>query len=95
MISVIAKFDVKKDKVDEFLVHAKRLVEESRKEAVNVSYNLNRDVMEDNIFTFIEVWESLEGLKEHMNTKHFKEIIGAVDSLKNSLEIKTLKEVKL
>ena len=95
MISVIAKFDVKKDKVDEFLVHAKRLVEESRKEAVNVSYNLNRDAMEDNIFTFIEVWESLEGLKEHMNTKHFKEIIGAVDSLKNSLEIKTLKEVKL
>ncbi|MGL5069554.1 MAG: putative quinol monooxygenase [Sarcina sp.] len=95
MISVIAKFDVKKDKVDEFLVHAKRLVEESRKEAVNVSYNLNRDVMEDNIFTFIEVWESPEGLKEHMNTKHFKEVIGAVDSLKNSLEIKTLKEVKL
>ena len=93
MISVIAKFDVKKDKVDEFLKHATRLVTESRKENINVSYNLTRDVLEDNIFTFIEVWESPEALKEHMNTKHFKEVIGAVDSLKNSLEIKTLEEV--
>ncbi|WP_297522348.1 putative quinol monooxygenase [uncultured Clostridium sp.] len=95
MISVIAKFDVKKDKVDEFLKHALRLVEESRKEKINISYNLTRDVMEDNIFTFIEVWESPKALKEHMDTKHFKEVIGAVDSLKNSLEIKTLEEVTL
>ena len=75
MVKVIAKFFVKEDKVEEFLKLASILVEESRKEAGCVSYNLLQDVSNPQTLIMVEEWESAGILKTHMASAHFTSII--------------------
>jgi len=75
MVKVIAKFFVKEDKVEEFLKLANVLVEESRKEAGCVSYNLLQDVSNPQTLIMVEEWESAGILKTHMASAHFTSII--------------------
>ena len=75
MVKVIAKFFVKEDKVEEFLKLANVLVEESRKEAGCVSYNLLQDVSNPQTLIMVEEWESAKILKTHMASAHFTSII--------------------
>nr|WP_321376627.1 putative quinol monooxygenase [uncultured Bacteroides sp.] len=75
MVKVIAKFFVKEDKVEEFLKLANVLVEESRKEAGCVRYNLLQDVSNPQTLIMVEEWESAGILKTHMASAHFTSII--------------------
>nr|WP_320038006.1 putative quinol monooxygenase [uncultured Bacteroides sp.] len=75
MVKVIAKFFVKEDKVEDFLKLANVLVEESRKEAGCVSYNLLQDVSNPQTLIMVEEWESAGILKTHMASAHFTSII--------------------
>ena len=75
MVKVIAKFFVKEDKVEEFLKLANVLVEESRKEAGCVRYNLLQDVSNPQTLIMVEEWESAGILKRHMASAHFTSII--------------------
>ena len=75
MVKVIAKFFVKEDKVEEFLKLASVLVEESRKEAGCVRYNLLQDVSNPQTLIMVEEWESAKILKTHMASAHFTSII--------------------
>ena len=75
MIKVIAKMIIKEDKVEGLINSIAGLVEETRKEAGCIEYNLFQDVNIKNQFTFIEEWDSPEALKSHMSSKHFQEMI--------------------
>ncbi|MBR0271851.1 MAG: antibiotic biosynthesis monooxygenase [Methanobrevibacter sp.] len=46
------------------------LIEKSKAEEGNIDYNLYDDV-NDGSLMFVEKWESVEDLKEHMQTEHF------------------------
>ena len=81
MVKVIAKFFVKEDKVEEFLKLANVLVEESRKEAGCVSYNLLQDVSNPQTLIMVEEWESAKILKTHMASAHFTSIIPEMSQL--------------
>lgn len=88
MIAVYAKGIVSDDNSKEFIELATKLIEETRKEAGNVSYELIRGVDSKNLFAFLEKWESQEALKAHMNTKHFKSIVPQIGKLlEGELEI--------
>lgn len=81
MLRVTARNVVSKGKVGEFLETVKPLIEATRKEEGCMQYELHRDLGNENILTFLEIWESKERLDAHMETSHFKEAIPKLGAL--------------
>lgn len=93
MIIIVAKSVVKEGKVQEFKNLAKELVKESRKEPGCISYDLNQDLNNKNILTFIEVWESKEAIELHNNSDHFTSIVPKLGELRASSEVNLYERV--
>lgn len=81
MLRVIAKCLVKAEEIQTFKQYTIKLIEETRKEAGNISYALYEDIANPQIITFIEEWQDKEALDQHMNSEHFKEIFPKLKAL--------------
>lgn len=76
MIKIVAKNYVKKDKINDFISMVTKLVQETnQKDEGCIHYELFQDINNPSILTIIEEWESKEALAQHMNAKHFQEIV--------------------
>ncbi|MDD3069473.1 MULTISPECIES: putative quinol monooxygenase [Methanocorpusculum] len=75
MITIIAKCTAKKDTVDDLLELALELVQSSRKEKGNVSYDFYQDITSPEKFTFIECWKDQAAIDSHNATPHFKHFV--------------------
>ncbi|MDR1616793.1 MAG: antibiotic biosynthesis monooxygenase [Syntrophomonadaceae bacterium] len=71
MLLVTAKLKVKEGKQKEFIGQTKDLLENTRKEEGNISYNLFNETDDETRFIFVEEWESDEALKAHTKAPHF------------------------
>lgn len=92
MLFVVAKSVVKQGMVEEYKKLTVKLIEETRKEPGNISYDLCQDVDNPNVLTFIEKWQDKEVFAAHMQTAHFKEIVPALRELRESSEINVYQE---
>lgn len=72
MITIVARCSVKPEKTDEFMKVALDLVDASRGEEGNVSYDLYADLTDPAKFTFIEIWRDRAAIDAHNGTAHFK-----------------------
>lgn len=74
MIGVRAAANVRPEHVEAFLASAQKLVEATRKEAGNLSYDFGSLAEEgaEGQFAFIERWATQEALDEHLESEHFK-----------------------
>ncbi len=89
MILVVANVFLKDGMEAKFVESAKKCVEATVKEAGNITYELNANALEKNKFTFVETWESMEALQQHMQEEHFKALGDEIkDLLAKELEIK-------
>lgn len=89
MIAVYAKNVIKESKVEEFITLAKELIEETRKEDGNISYELIRVVNTNNELVFLEKWENNDVLATHMKTEHFTTIVPKLgEMIEGEMEIK-------
>jgi len=76
MIKVVAGNTVKKEKIEEFILLAQKLVEATNKyDEGCIHYELYQDINNPQVLTFIEEWESMDALNKHMDADHFKEIV--------------------
>lgn len=82
MITIIAKNLIKQGKTEEFKALSKELINQSRKEKGNISYNLYEDTTDSNILTFIEQWQDKEAINLHNNSAHFTSIVPKFAELK-------------
>ena len=82
MIVVYAKSNIKEENAEKFLELAEKLVEETRKETGNISYELIRDLEDRTTFAFLEKWENPEFLDAHMKTPHFTSIIPQIGEIR-------------
>lgn len=73
-IRVVAKNQVKPEKVQEFMDLCKKLVEASLKDEGCIEYGLYGELENSGILTFLEEWEDEKSLDAHLNSNHFKEI---------------------
>ncbi|MFA9463122.1 MAG: putative quinol monooxygenase [Velocimicrobium sp.] len=74
MIKVVAQNNIKENKTDEFIVLAKKLVQDTRKyDAGCIRYELLQDVKNPQLLMMLEEWEDRESLNKHMSSKHFKD----------------------
>ncbi|AQQ70248.1 Putative monooxygenase YcnE [Limihaloglobus sulfuriphilus] len=65
-IIVIAEAEIKDGMVEEVLPQLEALVESTRKEPGCIEYNLHRDLENEKVFMFYEVWESKAHLETHI-----------------------------
>ncbi|MDD3141050.1 MAG: putative quinol monooxygenase [Lachnospiraceae bacterium] len=84
MIAVYADCNVKEEHVAEFISVAKELIEKTREEVGNISYELIRSTSDEGVFAFLEKWKSEEALELHMVTGHFTGIVPRLSQLMNS-----------
>ena len=82
MIKVIAKQFIRDGKVEEFKKVVTVLLAETKKEEGCIAYQLFQDLNNNDIFTFIEEWQSQEALQSHMKSKHFVEAMPKLNELR-------------
>ena len=57
MLTVIAQFSVKVDKINDFLAQCQELIKHTRQETGCVSYELQQNSEQANHYVFIEQWK--------------------------------------
>ena len=75
MIHILASFEVKNDKLSDFIILCNELIEESRKEKGCISYHLQQNTEKENHLVFVEEWESNEAIEQHNASRHFTRIV--------------------
>ncbi|WP_099204134.1 putative quinol monooxygenase [Scatolibacter rhodanostii] len=75
MITIVAKNIVKPECKADFLAAVQPLIEASRAEEGNISYDLFEDLSNANILTFIERWKDQEAINTHNTSSHFTSIL--------------------
>ncbi|WP_028857697.1 putative quinol monooxygenase [Psychrilyobacter atlanticus] len=93
MIKITAKANVKKENIDLYLKVASVLTDASRNEEGNISYGLFQDTENPSTLTFIEEWKSLEAVKIHEESEHFKTNISKLIELAESIDINVYNQV--
>lgn len=71
MMIIHAHLQVKPDQQQAFLDECKILVQASREEAGNISYDLMKSTEQDGHFTMVEVWKDPEAIAAHNTSEHF------------------------
>lgn len=81
MLMVYAKCVVAGIHTQNFLELAEKLVNETRKEPGNISYELVQGAQAKNIYAFAERWKDQEALDLHMGMPHFQTLIQQIEKL--------------
>ncbi|MCC8186044.1 MAG: antibiotic biosynthesis monooxygenase [Bacteroides sp.] len=87
MITIVARCVVKKGCKEDFVAAVQKMITESRKEPGNVSYTLMKDVDNEDALAFIEEWKDPDAIEEHGAQLHFREGIGNIRELIESMDI--------
>ena len=75
MITIVARGSVREDGIADLERLALELVEASRSEEGNVSYDFYADLADPAKFTFIEVWKDRDAIDLHNATAHFQSFV--------------------
>lgn len=94
MITIIAKFDVLPQSIEEFKKCAVNAVRDTRKEKGNLAYKIYQDRTDVTKFTFIEEWLNDTAIEQHNNSKHFLKFADEIKPLiKGDIKIEQLNKV--
>ena len=80
-IIMCARFQAKKEKLEELKERLLEMVELTSKEEGNLFYNLHVDNMDSTIFYFLEGWKNAEALASHDQTPYVRAIIADAPEL--------------
>ncbi|MCC8019493.1 MAG: antibiotic biosynthesis monooxygenase [Rikenellaceae bacterium] len=87
MITVIAKAVLKEGTKEQFKEVTRNLVDGSRKETGNISYDLYEDMDDSSVMCFIEVWRDEAAIEAHNASGHFRDGIAAIKPLTTNLTV--------
>jgi len=90
-LTIVATITVKPEYKDDVLKAIKTVVDATRKESGNISYNVFENVKNPLKFVFIEKWKSQDAIDSHNKSAHFNDFVKAVEG-KATLEANTLKQ---
>ena len=89
-LSLLAKFEVKKDQIDFFKSEALKLIDASKNEQGCIYYSLHQNNEKSDVLVFTEIWESEDALEEHKNTAHFKAFFSIIENLIESVSLEQM-----
>jgi quinol monooxygenase YgiN len=102
MVSVVASIRVKTGRLSDYLAILKAIMQAVRRErgcieyvpAVDIDANLPPQVLDKNVVTILEKWESLEALHAHLGSPHMQDYREKVKDIVENVSLKVLQEVK-
>ena len=92
-LKIVAIIILKPEYKDEVLKALHNVVDATRKEEGNVSYDLHQSTSESLSYTILEVWKSEEAIAIHNASTHFDEFKKAIDGKISDLQITIIKQV--
>jgi quinol monooxygenase YgiN len=92
-LKIVAAIVVKAAYQDELEKVFRTVVDATRKEAGNVSYDLHQDCQNPLKYTILEVWKSQAAIDEHNASAHFKAFVEAVEGKVDSLTVDVIKQI--
>ncbi|MDL2215285.1 antibiotic biosynthesis monooxygenase [Dysgonomonas sp. OttesenSCG-928-M03] len=92
-LRIIATIVVKAEYKKEVLLAIHNVVDETRKEEGNISYELHENVNNHLEYTIFEVWKSQEAIDLHNASTHFDEFKKAIDGKIDGLKIDVIRKV--
>lgn len=87
MIKIVALITVKPEHRETLSDLFAQLVQASRAEAGNDSYDLHQDIQNPDRFVFVESWKSQAAVDEHNASAHFQAFVKAIEGKADHLEI--------
>jgi quinol monooxygenase YgiN len=92
-LKIVATIVAKPQFQDELLKVFHAVVDETRKEDGNVSYELHQDINNPLKYIILEVWKSQDAINLHNESAHFKAFVAAVEGKTDSLTVEIIKKV--
>ncbi len=92
-LKIIAVVVVKEAFRDEMEKIFRTVVDETRKESGNISYDLHQDCKNHLKYTILEVWKSQAAIDEHNESAHFKVFVAAIEGKVDSLTVDLIKRI--
>ena len=92
-LKIVATIVVKKDFQEEVLKAMYKVVDETQKEAGNISYILHQDTTNPLKYIILETWKSQESIDSHNNSDHFNKFKQAIDGKLDGLAIDIIKAI--
>ncbi|SFC66073.1 Quinol monooxygenase YgiN [Bacillus sp. OV322] len=77
MLIIHAGFTIDSAKHEEFLKEISPLIDASRAEEGNISYDLYKHTEKENVYTMVEVWQDLQAVESHNKSSHFTSFTAA------------------
>jgi len=102
MINVIASICVKTGKIADYLTILKANMQAIKKEkgyieyvpTVDIDAKLPLQVLDNNVITILEKWESIEAFHAHLKASHMLDYREKIKTMIESVSVKVLQEVK-
>ncbi|GHV69128.1 antibiotic biosynthesis monooxygenase [Bacteroidia bacterium] len=69
------------------------VVDGTRKEEGNVSYELHQDVKNALKYVILEVWKSQQAIDYHNESAHFKAFVAAIDGKVEALTVDVIEKI--
>ncbi|WP_335872265.1 putative quinol monooxygenase [Bacillus sp. 2205SS5-2] len=88
MIIIHAGFQINPVKEQAFLEEIRSLVDASRAEEGNISYDLMKDTEKNHVYMMVEAWKDGAAVESHNSSDHFKAFVEkAPDYLSAPLDV--------
>lgn len=94
-VKIVALLTVKPEYREELAAEFTKLVQASRAESGNNSYDLHQETGNPDRFVFVESWKSQAAVEAHNASAHFQAFVQAIDGKTDNLEIVLLNEVPI
>ncbi|MGI2001215.1 putative quinol monooxygenase [Shewanella sp. AC91-MNA-CIBAN-0169] len=94
-IICIARFVAKKECIEKLKESLVAMLEPTRNEEGCLSYHLNLDTENSNIFTMIEKYKNQEAYEYHGQQPHLKNLRTFVGDLAESIEVNIYKAIEI
>ena len=95
IIKIVALITVKPEYRATLSAQFTQLVQASRAQAENNTYDLHQDIQNPNRCVFVESWQSQAAVDEHSASEHFQAFVQAIDGKTDDLEIVMLNELSI
>lgn len=92
-LKIVATIVVKAEFEKEVLTALHHIVDATRKEKGNISYDLHKNTVNPLEYTILEIWESQEAIDIHNASTHFDEFKKAIDGKIDGLKVDIIKQL--
>lgn len=92
-LKIVATIIVKAEHEKEVLTALHNVVDATRKEEGNISYDLHKNIIAPQEYTILEVWKSQEAIDLHNTSIHFDEFKKAIDGKIDGLKVDVIKQL--